>query len=191
LLAAIEKLGTDTAWTFFMPGSWRAFDDLEERAAERIEREFGEIAINTLRRELYGAPATLTGVAQDASTGELIIGGECIAPPVGAGLRGRPAAHARGEDVPEFSAVLQYLGSVEQLDSAMQAMIRLQRPSQTEAADLRLLVKYTLGATCRANISRSLRFFRGTRCPAAAPSLPPPSASGRCSRPRAAPWRAA
>lgn len=185
LLAAIEKLGTDTAWTFFMPGSWSSFDDLEERAAERIEREFGEIAINTLRRELYARASELTGVAQDASTGELIIGGECTAPPVGGGFElGRKMTLA-AEDLPEFSAVLQYLGSVEQLDQAMQAMIRLQKPSQTEVSDLRLLVKYTLGADLPGNISRSLPFFRGNPAPGggsspAAISVGPVQQAARC-----------
>lgn len=170
LLAAIEKLGTDTAWTFFMPGSWSSFDDLEERAAERIEREFGEIAINTLRRELYARASELTGVAQDSSTGELIIGGECIAPPLGGGFEMGRKLTLAAEDLPEFSAMLQYLGSVEQLDQAMQAMVRLQKPSQTEVNDLRLLVKYTLGADLPGNISRSLRFFRGNPTQGAAVS---------------------
>jgi len=184
LLAAIEKLGTDTAWTFFMPGSWSSFDDLEERAAERIEREFGEIAINTLRRELYARASELTGVAQDASTGELIIGGECTAPPVGGGFETGRKMTLAAEDLPEFSAILQYLGSVEQLDQAIQAMIRLQKPSQTEASDLRLLVKYTLGADLPGNISRSLPFFRGN-APAggaspAALSVGPVQQAARC-----------
>ncbi|MES3002149.1 MAG: type VI secretion system protein [Pseudomonadota bacterium] len=185
LLATIEKLGTDTAWTVFMPGSWKAFDDLEERAAERIEREFGEIAINTLRRELYGRASELTGVAQDSSTGELIIGGECAAPPIAGGFEiGRKLA-LQPEDLPEFASVLQYLGSLEQLDQAIQAMVRLQKPSPTEAGDLRLLVKYTLGADLPGNISRSLRFFRGNPVPggAASPaslSVGPVQQAARC-----------
>lgn len=185
LLATIEKLSTDTVWTVFMPGSWHFFDDLTERAAERIEREFGEIAIATLRRELYGRASELTGVAQDSSTGELIIGGECIAP---AGTGGSVDAVRRPtlavEDLPEFAGVLQYLGSVEQLDQAIQAMVRLQKPSSTEAADLRLLVKYTLGAELPGSISRSLRFFRGNPNPAggspASISVSPIQQAARC-----------
>jgi type VI secretion system protein ImpL len=167
LLAAIEKLSIDTAWTVFLPGSWSVFDDLEERAAERIEREFGEIAINTLRRELYARASEITGVAQDASTGELIIGGECVAPAVAAGVDGSRKLTLAPEELPEFAALLHYLNAVEQLDQAIAAAVRLQRPSQTEGADLRLLVKYTLGAELPGNISRSLRYFRGN---AAGPS---------------------
>ncbi|HVZ43843.1 MAG TPA: type VI secretion system protein [Ramlibacter sp.] len=159
LLAASEKLSIDSAWTVFMPGSWSFFDDLEQRAAERIEREFGEIAIATLRRELYARASDMTGVAQDTATGELIIGGECTPPGVPNSFEGARKLTLATEDLPEFSAVLTYLNSVEQLDQAIQAMQRLQRPSATEAADLRLLVKYTLGAELPGNISRSLRWF--------------------------------
>jgi type VI secretion system protein ImpL len=166
LLAAIEKLGTDKAWTFFMPGSWNVFDNLDERVAERIEREFGEIAINTLRRELYARAADMTGVAQDSSTGELIIGGECSAPAGFLAIAGQPRkASLAVEDLAEFSALLQYLSAVERLDQAIVSMVRLQRPGQNEANDLRLLVKYTLGAELPGNISQSIRFFRGSDVP--------------------------
>lgn len=166
LLAAIEKLGTDKAWTFFMPGSWEVFDNLDERVAERIEREFGEIAINTLRRELYARAADMTGVSQDASTGELIIGGECAAPGGFLAIAGAPRKSSLAvEDLPEFSALLQYLTAVERLDQAIVSMVRLQKPSPSEANDLRLLVKYTLGAELPGNISQSIRFFRGGETP--------------------------
>jgi type VI secretion system protein ImpL len=166
LLAAIEKLGTDRAWTFFMPGSWEIFDNLDERVAARIEREFGEIAINTLRRELYARAADLTGVTQDASTSELIIGGECAAPAGFAAIAGTPHKFSLAvEDLPEFSAMLQYLTAVERLDQAIVAMVRLQKPNQNEANDLRLLVKYTLGAELPGNMSQSIRFFRGSDIP--------------------------
>ena len=166
LLAAIEKLGTDKAWTFFMPGSWEVFDNLDDRVAARIEREFGEIAINTLRRELYARAADMTGVSQDASTSELIIGGECAAPAGFAAISGTPHRFSLAvEDLPEFSAMLQYLTAVERLDQAIVAMVRLQKPNQNEANDLRLLVKYTLGAELPGNMSQSIRFFRGSDIP--------------------------
>ena len=162
LLSEIEKLGTGKAWTVFMPGSWSAVDDLDQRVTERIEREFGEIAINTLRRELYTRASELTGVVQDESSSELIIGGECNAPAGFAALANVPhKATLTLEDLPEFSALLQYLTAVEQLDQAMMAMVRLQKANQNEAEDLRKLVKYTLGADLSGNMTNSLRFFRG------------------------------
>ncbi len=162
LLATIEKLSIDTPWTVFMPGSWRIFDDLEERAAERIEREFGDIAINTLRRELYTRASEMTGVTQDLSTGELIIGGECAAPQGFAAIAELPRKPSLAvEDLHEFTAMLQYLSQLEQLDNAIAAMQRLQKPGQNEASDLRLLVKYALGAELPGSVARSVKFFRG------------------------------
>ena len=162
LLSEIEKLGTGKAWTFFMPGSWSMVDDLDARVTERIEREFGEIAINTLRRELYTRASELTGVVQDESSSELIIGGECNAPAGFAALTNAPhKATLTMEDLPEFAALLQYLTAVEQLDQAMMSMVRLQKSNQNEAEDLRKLVKYTLGAELSGNMTQSLRFFRG------------------------------
>jgi type VI secretion system protein ImpL len=183
LLATSERLSLDTWWTVFMPGSWAVFDDLEERAAERIEREFGEIAIATLRRELYARASDMTGVAQDSATGELIIGGECTAPGVAGSFESARKLTLAPEDLPEFSAVLNYLNSVEQLDQAIQAMQRLQRPSQTETSDLRLLVKYTLGAELPGNITRSLRWFHSRDAQGASPvslSVGPIQQATRC-----------
>ena len=162
LLSEIEKLGSRKAWTFFMPGSWSAVDDLDARVTERIEREFGEIAINTLRRELYTRASELTGVAQDESSSELIIGGECNVPAGFAALANAPhKATLTIEDLPEFAALLQYITAVEQLDQAMISMVHLQKANQNEAEDLRKLVKYTLGADLSGNMTQSLRFFRG------------------------------
>jgi type VI secretion system protein ImpL len=161
LLAEIEKLGTGRAWTFFMPGSWAVIDDLDQRVTERIEREFGETAINTLRRELYTRASELTGVTQDDSSAELIIGGECKVPAGFAALVNAPhKATLNLEDLPEFAALLQYLTAVEQLDQAMLAMVRLQKANENESEDLRKLVKYTLGAELSGNMTQSLRFFR-------------------------------
>jgi type VI secretion system protein ImpL len=171
LLAKVDKLDTDRAWTFFMPGAWPIFDNLDARVAERIEREFGELAIRTLRRELYARAADLTGVVQDASTSELIIGGDCAAPSGFAAIANAPRrASVMAEDLPEMGAMNQYVAAVEQLDQALVAMVRLQKPNPGAADDLRLLVKYTLGAELPGNLTQSIRFFHGDD------SHPPPSA---------------
>lgn len=161
LLAAIDQLGADDFWAVFMPGSWRFFDDLSERVAERIEREFGEIAINTLRRELYAKASELTGVMQEPSTGELVTGGDCAAPRGLAELREAPRRVSLAlEDLPEYAVMMQYLGSVEQLDLAINAMASLRKPSPTAAADFRFLVKYALGADLPGDATKSIRYFR-------------------------------
>ncbi len=178
ILAALERSAGKKAWTVFMPGSWSVFDDLDTRVAERIEREFGEIAIYTLRRELYARAANLTGVSQDDSTGELIMGGECLAPTGFAAIANAPhKASLAVEDLPEFAAFLQYLADVERLDQAVVAMVRLQKPNPNEVNDLRLLVKYTLGVELPGNFSQSIRFFRsgdtaGSLSPAAISLIP-------------------
>lgn len=162
LLNAIEGLGTDQTWTFFMPGSWSMWETLDARVAERIEREFGDTAIATLRRELYTRAAEMTGVVQDDSTSELIIGGECAAPEGFSAIAGASRRVSLAvEDLPEFAAMLQYLANVERLDQAIVAMVRLQKPNPDENKDLRLLVKYALGAELPNNFSQSIRFFRG------------------------------
>lgn len=171
LLSAIEDLGVDKAWTVVMPGAWGHWDNLDARVVERVEREFGDIAIGTLRRELYARASALTGVDQDESTAELIIGGECSGTPIAQTTN--PKSSLAIEDMAEFSAILQYLSSVGRLDEAISAMQRLQKTDSNEANDLRLLVNYTLGAELPGNISKSLRLFRGREAGSAsgAPTL--------------------
>lgn len=161
LLAMNERLRTDGTHSFFMPGSWQLFDDLNERVIERIEREFGDIAVGTLRRELLGRVSQLSGVEQDEATGEFIVGASCSAPPSFRTLGDAPRKNGLlVEDQPEFGALQRYLGSVEQLDAALQAVERLRQPSAGNAEDLRVAVRYALGAELPADLSRNLRYFR-------------------------------
>ncbi|APW44407.1 type VI secretion system protein [Rhodoferax saidenbachensis] len=166
LLSAIENLGAEKTWAVLMPGSWSYWNNLDTRVVERVEREFGEIAIGTLRRELYARASELTGVEQDESTSELIIGGFCMGPRVEQGATHVPTLAI--ESTPEFAAVQQYLSQVEQLEQAIGAMQRLQQADANSADDLRLLVKYTLGTELPGNISQSIRFFRGNEANASA-----------------------
>ena len=50
LLSATRGLQRDAAWTIFIPGSWRSFDNLEEQVQARFDREFGDIVVETVRR---------------------------------------------------------------------------------------------------------------------------------------------
>ncbi|MGJ7530143.1 type VI secretion protein IcmF/TssM N-terminal domain-containing protein [Variovorax sp. GB1P17] len=161
LLAMNERLRTDGTHSFFMPGSWQPFDDLNERVIERIEREFGDIAVGTLRRELLGRVSQLSGVAQDEATGEFIIGANCSVPPSFKTIGDAPRKNGLlVEDQPEFGALQRYLGSVDQLDAALQAVERLRQPAASNAEDLRVAVRYALGAELPADLSRNLRYFR-------------------------------
>jgi type VI secretion system protein ImpL len=161
LLAAAEKLQDDGRWMLFLPGSWRPFDDLRDRLALRIEREFSEIAVDTMRRELYFRASSLTGVAQDARSGALQVAGGCAMPP-------SPAATGMAgmRELPEALALQSHLEALEQLDQAVGAMVALQDPATAEPAQLRVLVRYTLGAEVRGRLSRSASLFSGGLRPA-------------------------
>lgn len=155
LLSATERLDGDASWTLFIPGSWRAFDDLEEQVQARIAREFGEIVVETIRRELYARSSRLTGVPLAAGAGDLQAGADCRSP-IPRTLD-RPLASS-AEDLPEFVAVAGYVAAVEQLDDAVQAFLSLQT-SGGQPQDLRKLVAYTLGMELPGRLAHSVRLF--------------------------------
>ncbi|MCG2592012.1 hypothetical protein LZ009_04380 [Ramlibacter sp. XY19] len=156
LLSATERMRRDTAWKLFMPGSWQVFDDLEEQLRERIAREFGDIVVETIRRELYARASALTGVPQ-APGGDLQIDGECQSPSPANPERKLTAA---AEDLPEFVAVADYVRQVEQLDAAVQAFLSLQYAAG-QPQQLRQLVAYTLHTELPGDLARSAVLFHG------------------------------
>lgn len=163
LLEAAEKLQDDGRWMLFFPGSWPPIDGLRDRLALRIEREFSEIAADTMRRELFFHAARLTGVAQDAANGALLVDRGCSPPPVpaGADAEGRSAG-----ELPEVMALQGHLEALEQLDSAVRAMQSLQDPVAADPRDLGVLVAYTLGAELPGHLSRSALLLRSAFKPA-------------------------
>lgn len=158
LIGLNDRLQTGTAWTVFMPGSWSIVDDLNERVRERFEREFGGIAVTALEREMLAHVGQLTGVARDPGTGQLIVGDDCAAPPT-LGADTPLAASLAPEDQPSLRALQRYVGSVDQLDAALQAMARLQQPSPENADALRLAVRYAFGTELQGNVAASLPYF--------------------------------
>lgn len=140
LLSATQRLQHDASWTLFIPGSWHTFDNLEEQIQVRLEREFSDIVVETMRRELYAHAGKLTGVPLVRGSGELQPGAECQSPvPQNVDRRMTVAA----EDLPEFVAVSQYVAAVEGLDDALQSFNSLQY-SGGQPDQLRKLVAYTL-----------------------------------------------
>lgn len=161
LLAMNERLRTDGTRSFFMPGSWYPLDDLHERVVQRIEREFGDVAVNTLRRELQNQAARLSGMGQDESTGDFVIGGSCQLPPSFSAVTDTARkASLQLEDLPEYAAMQRYLSDVDQLDAALSAVERLRHPSTMNAEDLRVVVRYTLGVDPSVDLAPSLRYFK-------------------------------
>lgn len=158
LLGATERLQHDAAWTAFLPGSWQPFDDLEGQVQARIAREFNDIVVETVRRELYARTSELTGIPLVRGSGELLAGAECQSPVPHHVERRLTAAP---EDLPEFVAVADYVASVEQLDGAVQSFLSLQYgggpPEQ-----LRQVVAFTLGKDLPGALEGAARMFQGS-----------------------------
>ncbi|MFJ4293255.1 type VI secretion protein IcmF/TssM N-terminal domain-containing protein [Cupriavidus sp. NPDC089707] len=159
LIAMNQRLSAQSVSSWFMPGSWALIDDLDGRVHDRFQRAFGEIALDTIDRELLARVDLLTGVGRDPSTGQLVIGDSCLAPP---GARGDalPPRSLALEDMPEMRALQQYVASVDQFDAALQALRRLETPQPGNADALRLVVRYALGAELQGDVSASLPFFQ-------------------------------
>jgi type VI secretion system protein ImpL len=161
LLKASEKLQDDSLWAMFVPGAWRRFDDLRERVAARIEREFSEIAVETVRRELYWRAGQLTGVPQDDITGELAAA-DCKPPSMPSQPNEAAASTTAVQALPEYLAAREHLQAIARLDDAVQAMVALQESNDVARADpdrLRLLVHYTLGAQLPGRLTRGAVLF--------------------------------
>lgn len=155
LLAATDRLHRDTVWTLFVPGSWTTFDDLEERVAARVAQEFGEIVVETIRRELIARAGRLTGVALAAGGADLRVDTSCQA---AAGVHREARAGASPESLPEFAATADYVTAVAQLDAAVQSLLALQQ-SGGQPEQLRQLVAYALGADLPGALARSVQLF--------------------------------
>jgi type VI secretion system protein ImpL len=156
LLAATERLRRDAAWTLFVPGSWQVFDDLEERVEAKVAQAFGDIVVETLRRELLLRASDLTGIPLQGGTGDLRPDGECRAPQPRSMDRRLTAA---AEDLPEFVAVADYVAAVEQLDQAARSLAALQQSGGGHPQQLRELVRYTLGTELPGSLAEGVRLF--------------------------------
>jgi type VI secretion system protein ImpL len=167
LLSASERLQDGGAWTAFLPGSWHAFDDLEEQVQARLTREFSDIVVETLRRELYARASRLSGVPLVRGSGDLQTGAECQSP-VPQTLERRLTSAP--EDLPEFIAVAEYVDGVAQLDAAVQSFLSLQY-SGGQPEQLRKLVAYTLGKELPGALEGAVRMFQGNEEVSIQPAL--------------------
>lgn len=146
LLQLMEELNEMRLWSVFMPGSWPAFDSLDQRLDDLLEQSFFDVAVSTLQRGLYDQAGILTGASQDPSTGELLAESACNAPSETDAETKRSAPTLGYEDLPEFGQLLSYLTSAEQIDQAAQALHRLLDPREAYSGrDLSLVVRVALG----------------------------------------------
>lgn len=162
LLAAVERMRDNTTWRLVMPGSWRRFDDLEERATAHIARAFGVVVVETVERELDLRASQLTGVPVKAgmNMGGLAEATRCAAPRADRAAPPRPAAALA--DLPEHAALARFLEQARGLDQAVSALASLQLGGQAHPDDLRFLVRYALGAELSGSASRSLALFHAS-----------------------------
>ncbi len=158
LLAATDRLQHDALWTTFIPGSWRSVDNIEEQVQARLAREFSDIVVETMRRELYAKAAQLTGVPLAHGSGDLQMGAECQSP-VPQNLERKLTGAA--EDLPEFVAVTDYVAGVARLDAAVQSFLSLQS-GRGDAQQLRQLVSFTLGKNLPGALAGAVRMFPGS-----------------------------
>ncbi len=146
----------------FMPGSWPIFDDLRERARNRIKEEFAELGVRTLQQAIYRRTADLTNAPLNPVSLKLTGGAtDCDAP------RQRDAAVVTGssatvavDQMGEFSALQRYANDLARLEASVGAMQRLKSPNKDSAKDLRMLVLDMLGADLTGDLESSVLLFR-------------------------------
>ncbi|MYM88565.1 hypothetical protein GTP91_15455 [Rugamonas sp. FT82W] len=161
-LQNIEQMGNARLGSLFMPGSWPWFDNLHQRVQNRMEKGFADNAFDPLRRSMYSRVSELTGVPIDPISGSLIIGGRCTLPARWNEMTAAPNTALNMENLPEFSALLQYVARMEQLDQVQQAMMRLKSASSGPPSgdDLGLVVRVLLGTELNGDPARTAKLFR-------------------------------
>jgi len=164
-LALVQLMGQiddRRLWSVFMPGSWPAFDPLSHKVRQRFEDSFADVAVANLRQSLYDQGARLSGVAQDPSTGELIVGAPCGNSPWLAERATRPSQPTLGfEDLREFTDWLDHINAIEQLDQATLALQRLFDPRRpADGRDLTLAIRLLYGVELPASSDRTAALFR-------------------------------
>ncbi len=152
----------------FIPGSWPYFDSLLVDLRHRIEREFGEVVVHTVRRALVQKGETLTGVLSlgqaDAATIQLSDITNCR--PLEPTLS-RVSNHSLsgGNKTLVISKMEQYLKLVrfvEELadfDKAINQYESVDAPSRYAEKDLRELLRYTLGQPFEIPLTATLQLF--------------------------------
>lgn len=181
-LEGFEPLGAARFYSVFMPGSWPLFDDVHAHLENRLEGAFSANAVAALTEAARAQASVLTGVPRDAATGGLLENGQCTLP---AGWREQvPATPAYGlnlKALPEYGAVMAYIGRLDDLDQALAAMQRLAQSVPAPAgADLALAVRILLKKELRGAPTRTAALFRSAAQGAAMPSLPSIQIAARC-----------
>lgn len=163
----VSEVGIDRGISLvnlFLPGSWPVFDPLLSQLQVRLEEEFKQVALETIRRSLYRKTAQLAGVGFDPRTDALVYAPSECRPPLAqvfsadsATLRTLPI-----DQQPEYLRLAQYLRELAALDQSLLALKRLQAKSPTAEEDLRLVLRYALDKEFLGPLADSTALFQAS-----------------------------
>jgi type VI secretion system protein ImpL len=146
----------------FMPGSWPLFDDLRERARNRIRDSFAELGVHTLQQAIYRRTAELTNAPLNPVSFRLTGSStDCEGP--SAGSIAVPSASHRTvavENLTEFATLQRYATELARLDASASAMQNLKTPHKGSSKELHGLVLDMLGADLPGDLQASQNLFR-------------------------------
>jgi len=146
----------------FMPGSWPMFDDVRERARQRIANEFSDLGVRTLQQAVYRRTAELTHAPLNPITYHLTGGStDCDGPQLlsTSPMTGAVATVAL-ERMTEFVTLQRYASDVTRLETNVSSLLHLGTPHKNSQASLRMLVLDMLGAELPGDLEASVILFR-------------------------------
>ncbi|MFM8247362.1 MAG: type VI secretion system protein, partial [Burkholderiaceae bacterium] len=146
----------------FMPGSWPVFDDIRERARQRISSEFADLGLRTLQQAVYRRTAELTHAPLNPITYQLTGGNtDCDGPQLlsTSTMTGATPSVAL-ERMTEFVSLQRYANDVERLETNVSSLLHLGTPHKNSQASLRMLVLDMLGAELPGDLEASVVLFR-------------------------------
>lgn len=142
----IDQVSSGRLFSIFMPGSWPIFDDLSERTHEKMEESLATNSYEILLDTADIKVTELTGVQFEFSTGVIKPGSQCK---ISKGLsdigKESESSVTNIEDLPEFRNSLKFIQQVQEIDQAINALIRLRSStSPASGKDLKLVLKILL-----------------------------------------------
>ncbi len=145
----------------FMIGSWPEFDDLRERARDRIKESFAELGMRTLQQAIYRRTAELTNAPLNPVSNRLTGGNaDCDGPSPDNGSV--PVSNRQTvaiEHLGEFVTLQRYANKLATLDANVTAMQRLKTPNKNSPQELHMLVLDMLGADLPGDLTGSIHLF--------------------------------
>jgi type VI secretion system protein ImpL len=146
----------------FMPGSWPMFDDIRERAKQRISTEFADLGLRTLQQAVYRRTAELTLAPLNPITYQLTGGStDCDGPQLlsSSTMTGTSPTIAL-ERMTEFVSLQRYANDVGRLETNVSSLLHLGTVHKNSQMSLRMLVLDTLGAELPGDLEASVILFR-------------------------------